>query len=115
MIRSGLGAVSAACVALLVAGTAEAATAPPQTLYRHARLIDGTGGPMRPGMSVLVEGERIKAVAPDTELAAPAGARIVDLNGRYLLPGLINSHEHLATRPTAARPRPTCAATSMAA
>lgn len=99
MIRSGLGAVSAACVALLVTGAAEAATAPPQTLYRHARLIDGTGGPMRPGMSVLVEGERIKAVAPDTELAAPAGARIVDLNGRYLLPGLIDLHEHLATPP----------------
>jgi len=73
--------------------------APALTLYRHARLIDGTGGPMRPGMSVLVEGERIKAVAPDAELAAPAAARIVDLSGKYLLPGLIDSHEHLATPP----------------
>lgn len=36
---------------------------------------------------------------PDADLAAPAGVRIVDLSGKYLLPGLIDSHEHLATPP----------------
>ncbi len=50
-------------------------------------------------MSVLVEGERIKAVAPDADLAPPAGAKVVDLTGKYLAPGLIDSHEHLATPP----------------
>ena len=51
-------------------------------------------------MSVLVEGERIKAVAPDAALAAALGARVVDLTGKYLLPGLIDlRHEHLATLP----------------
>jgi len=95
--RSLLEAVVAACVAVLAASGAGAA--PASTLYRHASLIDGTGGPMRPGMSVLVGGERIKAVAPDAELLAPAGARIVDLSGKYLLPGLIDSHEHMATPP----------------
>src|SRR6185312_5456546 len=99
--RSVLGAAVAASVAVLAGSSFSAAetAAPALTLYRHARLIDGTGGPMRPGMSVLVEGERIKAVAPDAELAAPAAARIVDLSGKYLLPGLIDSHEHLATPP----------------
>ena len=100
MIRLGLRAAAvAACIAVITAGPATAADAPPVTLYRHAQLIDGTGGPMRSGMSVLVEGERIKAVAPDAEVAAPSGARIVDLSGKYLLPGLIDSHEHLATPP----------------
>ena len=99
MNRSVLGAALAAVVASLAASGASADQAPQPTLYRHARLIDGTGGPMRPGMSVLVEGERIKAVAPDAELAAPRGARVVDLSGKYLLPGLIDSHEHLATPP----------------
>jgi hypothetical protein len=100
VIRLGLNAALAACVAILTCGPAVAApNAPGLTLYRHARLIDGTGGPVRPGMSVLVEGERIKTVAPDAELSAPAGAKVVDLTGKYLAPGLIDSHEHLATPP----------------
>ena len=99
MIRLGLGAAVAACVAVLAAGPGRTADAPGVTLYRHANLIDGTGGPVRPGMSVLVEGERIKAVAPDAGLAVPAGASVVDLTGKYLAPGLIDSHEHLATPP----------------
>jgi imidazolonepropionase-like amidohydrolase len=89
----------AACAAVLALDPARAADAPVTTLYRHANLIDGSGGPMRPGMSVLVEGERIKAVAPDADLSPPQGARVVDLSGKYLLPGLIDSHEHLATPP----------------
>lgn len=73
--------------------------AEPATLYRHATLIDGTGGANRTGMSVLVEGERIKAVARDADLAPPAGVRVIDLTGKYLAPGLIDTHEHLATPP----------------
>jgi imidazolonepropionase-like amidohydrolase len=97
VIRTGL-AVLTACVALAAAG-ATASAEPLATLYRHANLIDGTGGPMRPGMSVLVRGERIAAVGPDAEIVAPAGGAVVDLSGKYLLPGLIDSHEHLATPP----------------
>jgi imidazolonepropionase-like amidohydrolase len=78
---------------------ATAATAAPATVYRHATLIDGTGAPPRPGMSVLVEGERIADVQPDVGLPTPSAAREVDLTGKFLLPGLIDSHEHLATPP----------------
>ena len=52
-------------------------------------------------MDVLVVGERIKAVFPDAgshpELARTA--KVVDLGGRFLLPGLIDAHVHLATPP----------------
>ncbi|WP_372783787.1 amidohydrolase family protein [Phenylobacterium sp.] len=99
MIRSGLGAVVAACVMALAVGPVRAADAPTATLYRRATLIDGTGGPPRPGMSVLVVGERIAAVGPDDKVSPPPGAKTVDLSGKYLLPGLIDSHEHLATPP----------------
>jgi imidazolonepropionase-like amidohydrolase len=99
VIGSGLSAAAAVCIAVLALGAARAADTPQATLYRHANLIDGAGGPMRPAMSVLVEGERIKAVAPDAELRTPPGGRVVDLSGKYLLPGLIDSHEHLATPP----------------
>ena len=69
-------------------------------LYRDATLIDGTGAPARPHMDVLVAGERIQSVFPDAAPPAQAAkARVVDLHGQYLLPGLIDSHVHLATPP----------------
>jgi hypothetical protein len=83
-----------------------AAAAPPQrTIYRHAALIDGTGAPLRRDMAVAVEGERIAAVVPDKRLTRRqlARARVVDLSGKYLLPGLIDSHQHIATPPDRAR------------
>jgi imidazolonepropionase-like amidohydrolase len=81
------------------------AAPPARTLYRHAALIDGTGAPVRRDMAVAVEGDRIVAVLPDRRLARRQldGARVVDLSGRFLLPGLIDSHVHLATPPD--RPR----------
>ena len=70
-------------------------------LYRGATLIDGTGGPPRANMDVLVSGDRIEKVFPDSALKGKAApkARVVDLRGRYLMPGLIDSHVHLATPP----------------
>ncbi|HMO76373.1 MAG TPA: amidohydrolase family protein [Sphingopyxis sp.] len=78
--------------------------APALTLYENATLIDGTGAPARPGQDILVRGERIEATGPHGSLDAQAdGARRVDLSGRYVIPGLIDSHVHLATPPN--RPR----------
>ncbi len=90
-----LKTILTAAAALALAGPAAAQA----VLYRNATLIDGTGAPARPGMSVLVEGERIADVQPADRLSPPPGARVVDLSGKYLLPGLIDSHEHLATPP----------------
>ena len=90
-------------IRIVLAALAALSVAPPAAaevvLFRNATLIDGTGAPGRPGMSVLVDGERIAQVRPAAELPAPAGARVVDLTGKFLLPGLIDSHEHLATPP----------------
>ncbi|MFC5180546.1 amidohydrolase family protein [Actinomadura harenae] len=68
-------------------------------VYRGGALVDGTGAPARPGTSVVVSGERITEVGPDASVSAPAGARVVDLAGRFVLPGLIDTHQHLATPP----------------
>lgn len=84
---------------------APAPFAPPKAdelvLYRRATLIDGVQAGARPGMAVLVAGERILKVYPDA--SAPTAdvekARIVDLRNRYLIPGLIDTHVHLATPP----------------
>ncbi|MFF1837638.1 amidohydrolase family protein [Streptomyces sp. NPDC058231] len=70
-------------------------------LYRGATLIDGTGGPARPSTSVVVDGAQIRTVVPDGEIPAAllAEARIVDLRGAFIVPGLIDSHQHIATPP----------------
>ncbi|HEX5378046.1 MAG TPA: amidohydrolase family protein [Phenylobacterium sp.] len=75
--------------------------AEPQTVYRNATLIDGTGAAPRPGMDLLVTGERIGRVWKDGAPAfkLPPETRVVDATGLYVLPGLINTHEHLATPP----------------
>jgi imidazolonepropionase-like amidohydrolase len=61
------------------------------------RLIDGSGmpAPAQP-QAMLIEGERIVAVAPHSELPPPPGARQIDATGMTMLPGLIDCHDHLA-------------------
>jgi imidazolonepropionase-like amidohydrolase len=61
------------------------------------RLFDGTGGQVREGVAVLVEGGVIRQV---TSAAArrPEGAQVIDAGGRVLLPGLIDAHTHAAGR-----------------
>src|SRR4051812_684399 len=74
---------------------------PEPIIYRGATLIDGSGGPALPNRAVITRGERIEAVLPDDEVtpAMLAGGKAVELKGRYLLPGLIDSHQHIATPP----------------
>src|SRR5215469_13147130 len=61
------------------------------------RLLDGTGGPVREGVAVLVEDGVIRRVTTAQE-PCPAGARLIDAGQRVLLPGLIDAHTHAAGR-----------------
>ena len=77
---------------------APAAAQPDQfVLLRPARIFDGVNPAPHEGWQVLVRGERIEAVG--LGLAAPAGARIVDLPGATLMPGMIEGHSHLFLHP----------------
>ena len=69
--------------------------------YRGATLLDGTGAPARPGTTILVEDEHIRLVAPDGQVPAAdlADAEIIDTGGRHVIPGLIDTHQHIATPP----------------
>ena len=78
--------------------------APPITellLIRNAGLIDGTGGALRTGMDVLIRGDRIERVFSDADIDRKllAEAKIVSIDGHFLMPGLIDAHVHLATPP----------------
>jgi len=65
-----------------------------------ARLIDGRGGPIpSEPHALLVEGGRIRGVAPQSQLPPPDGAHVLDIQGMTLMPGMIDCHEHLANLP----------------
>lgn len=52
-----------------------------------------------PGWVVVVEGEKIAAVGPKGQVAAPAGAQVIALPGQTLIPGLIELHAHMLLHP----------------
>jgi imidazolonepropionase-like amidohydrolase len=62
-----------------------------------SRVFDGSE--LHEGWAVLVRGERIVAAGPSASVAAPAGARRVDLPGTTLMPGMIEAHSHLLLHP----------------
>ncbi|MFC1418070.1 amidohydrolase family protein [Streptacidiphilus cavernicola] len=71
-------------------------------VYRGATLLDGTGGPARPATTIVVAGQTIRTVGPDAEVPDVPGAEVFELGGRFVVPGLIDSHQHLATPPNRA-------------
>ena len=64
--------------------------------FTNANLIDGTGSGAVTGATVLVDGKKIDAVG--TDVTVPDGATVIDLKGKTLMPGLIESHAHLGGR-----------------
>jgi imidazolonepropionase-like amidohydrolase len=64
-------------------------------LLRPTRVFDGLA--MHEGWQVLVEGGRIVSAGPN--LGTPAGARLIDLPGATLMPGMIEGHSHLFLHP----------------
>ena len=83
-------------LAAAVASLATAAIAEP-ILLRPAQVFDGVDPHPHAGWSVLVDGDKIAAVGPN--LAAPAGAKVIDLPGTTLIPGMIEGHSHLFLHP----------------
>jgi imidazolonepropionase-like amidohydrolase len=82
-------------VSLLLALAAPASADP--LWLRPARVFDGIDPRPHEGWTVVVDGDRIAAVGPN--LAAPPGAKIVDLPGTTLMPGMIEGHSHLFLHP----------------
>ena len=65
-------------------------------VIRNARLFDPRDLRVTPGTTVVVSGERIIRVGPDADVKAPANAEIIDAQGRFLMPGLWDNHQHFS-------------------
>jgi imidazolonepropionase-like amidohydrolase len=66
-----------------------------QTLaIQHVTVIDATGKPAQPDLTVVIEGGRIASVTPSAKAKIPKGAQIVDGVGKFLIPGLWDMHAH---------------------
>jgi len=68
----------------------------PTIAFSHATVIEVDKGTALPGMTVVVANGRITAVGKDGSVTPPAGARVVDATGKFLIPGLWDMHVHAA-------------------
>ena len=59
-------------------------------------LIDGTGGEPLPDAVIIIEGDTIKTIFQKGEADLPPGAKIINAEGQFILPGLIDMHVHYA-------------------
>ena len=74
--------------------TALAQTPTSITVIKAGRLIDPETGTAATNQVIIIEGEKIKAVG--SNLAIPAGAKVIDLSKLTVLPGLVDAHTHMA-------------------
>ncbi len=81
--------------AFLCAGCLENAAAQEgTTAFTHVSVIDGRSAEPRADRTVVIRGNRIVAEGPSASVTVPAGARVIDGRGKFLIPGLWDMHVH---------------------
>lgn len=86
------------CVPILAIAALTLAGAPARaeiTVLKNFTLIDGTGRAPVLNSALVMDNGRISWVGPVAQLKTPSGARIIDIAGKYVIPGLIDNHVHL--------------------
>lgn len=67
----------------------------PVIVFKNALLIDGKGGPAKPHQTIVIRNGKIDGIGPDNKILVPTDAKVIDLNGKALMPGLVMMHEHM--------------------
>lgn len=82
-----------------MAAIVEAAERAKPVVLKPERVFDGVSDEAHVGWVVVVRGDRIEQAGPSDQVKAPADARVIDLPGMTLLPGLIEAHSHMFLHP----------------
>jgi imidazolonepropionase-like amidohydrolase len=64
----------------------------------HATVVDGTGVGPQKDVTIVMENGRIRDMGPSSKLSVPAGATVIDLKGKFIVPGIINAHGHVGAK-----------------
>jgi len=67
----------------------------PVIALTHVRVIDGTGAAPRAGQTLVLAGGKIAALGDDARVRIPDGAKVLDLAGHTVIPGLVGMHDHM--------------------
>src|SRR5258706_11997939 len=94
-MRKGLLTLSLVLFLLPMTAFAETAQDSRSLVLVHVTVIDATGAPAKPDMTVVLTGDRITAIGKTGKVSIPNDARRVDATGKFLIPGLWDMHCHL--------------------
>jgi imidazolonepropionase-like amidohydrolase len=67
----------------------------PVVALTHVRVIDGTGAPAQEDQTIVLANGKIQSVSPAGSASIPQDARVLDLRGYSVIPGLVGMHDHL--------------------
>jgi imidazolonepropionase-like amidohydrolase len=87
-------ALSTVLPLLLFTGTICSSAADQALAFAHVNVIDATGSPVQPDMTVVVQGQRITEVGKAGHVKIPNNAKRIDAGGKFLIPGLWDMHVH---------------------
>jgi len=68
------------------------------TVLTHATVIDGSGSPPQRDVTIVMESGRIRDIGPSAKIPTPAGATVLDVTGKFIVPGIINAHGHVGAK-----------------
>jgi imidazolonepropionase-like amidohydrolase len=87
-------ALSTVLALLLFTGTICSSAADQALAFAHVNVIDATGSPVQPDMTVVVQGQRITELGKAGHVKIPNKAKRIDAGGKFLIPGLWDMHVH---------------------
>jgi imidazolonepropionase-like amidohydrolase len=82
--------VTGITAAILLASSLQAQNV---TVIRNATILTITNGTIEHG-TVVLRGSKIAAVGSDSSISVPSGAKVIDASGKYVMPGIIDTHSH---------------------
>lgn len=96
LVTLGIHLALAACSVGATAAAADASV----SVIRAGHLVDVRNGKVVADQVLVIRGDRIEAVGAPGAVTIPAGAKVIDLSGYTVLPGLIDTHTHITGDPT---------------